>query len=248
MPLVADNLPADTDVLCEQCGYRLNGLPDAGNCPECGTAVAESTSGSSRRPPAWEDAQAGSILRRWRLTISSALFTPSHFFRRLATRRQDPRSLSFATIHWLASSILLGLATVLHGEWSLRHYLLGRSWTTSTRLMVFLLATITAFGLFASLSKLASLFTFWEARYWGYRLPRAVVLRALHYHSVHFVPVSLVGLLATLGWRVGLWNGWFGPQHAEIYLYAISGLVVLAAGYVFAIYVVAMRRIMYANL
>lgn len=247
MPLVADNLPAETDLLCEQCGYRINGLPDDGNCPECGTPVAESTTGSPRRPPAWEDAQAGSVARRWRLTFLSALLAPSHFFRHLQTRRHDPRSRSFALTHWAASALLLGLATLLHGEWSLGHYLLGRPWSAGTRLGVFLAAAALALALFIALSRLAALFTFWEARYWGYRLPRPVVLRALHYHSVHFVPVSVVAVLTTLGWRVGLSRGWFASDHAEFYLYALCGMVVLSAGYVFAIYVVAMRRMMYAN-
>ena len=247
MPLVADNLPAANDLLCEQCGYLLNGLPDAGNCPECGTPVAGSTTASPRRPPAWEDPSAGSALRRWRLTSLWALVTPSHFFRRLQTRRDDPRSRRFAMTHWLISSLLLGLSAALHGEWSFGQYPLGRGWSAWTTTLVALASAGVAFVLFTQLTKLVALFTYWEARYWGYRLPQRVVLRALHYHSVHFLPVSLAGLLTVAGWRVALQRGWLTFAYAPVYLYIISGLVVLSAGYVFGIYVLAMRRIMYAN-
>lgn len=247
MPLVADILPADTDLLCERCGYRLNGLPDSGNCPECGTPVADSTIASPRRLPAWEDPSVGSVLQRWRLTSLSALFVPSHFFRHLQTRRDDPRSRRFAMTHWLVSSLLLGLSAALHAEWSLGQYPLGHGWSTLTTALVALASAGVTFALFTQLTKLVALLTFWEARYWGYRLPRHVVLRALHYLSVHFLPTSLLALLTVAGWRVALQRGWLTFSDAPVYLYVISGLVVLAAGYVFGIYVLAMRRIMYAN-
>jgi hypothetical protein len=164
MPLVADNLPADTDLLCEQCGYRLNGLADDGNCPECGTPVAGSTTASPRRPPAWEDPAAGSAWRRWRLTSLSALLTPSRFFRRLKTRRDDPRSRRFAMTHWLISSLLLGLSAALHGEWSFGQYALGQRWSSATTTLIALASAGVAFALFTQLTKLVALFTFWEAR------------------------------------------------------------------------------------
>ena len=46
-------IPADTDVLCEHCGYVLNGLPPGSNCPECGRPAADSDP-ALRTPTAWE--------------------------------------------------------------------------------------------------------------------------------------------------------------------------------------------------
>src|SRR5580658_3900506 len=46
--------PEETDILCENCGYMLNGLPPSGNCPECGTAIDFSVSERLRQPPLWE--------------------------------------------------------------------------------------------------------------------------------------------------------------------------------------------------
>lgn len=43
------------DLTCAQCGYNLRGLPGAGECPECGTAVAISAHGSplTAADPEW---------------------------------------------------------------------------------------------------------------------------------------------------------------------------------------------------
>ena len=40
--------------LCDQCGYRITGLPLTGRCPECGLAVSESLPGGRRRMTVWE--------------------------------------------------------------------------------------------------------------------------------------------------------------------------------------------------
>ena len=56
MTRVAPVVPAETDLLCERCGYVLNGLPADGRCPECGTPLDESVN-YRRHPPAWERAR-----------------------------------------------------------------------------------------------------------------------------------------------------------------------------------------------
>src|SRR5689334_17601979 len=76
----AADVPADTAILCEGCGYTLDGLPLHSKCPECGKPIAESTADDGRRPPAWE---AGADHRLGRFASSSwqVLIRPSHFFR-----------------------------------------------------------------------------------------------------------------------------------------------------------------------
>jgi hypothetical protein len=46
-------MPAEPALLCESCGYPIHGLPETGNCPECGRAIASSLP-SARTGSAWQ--------------------------------------------------------------------------------------------------------------------------------------------------------------------------------------------------
>src|SRR5439155_6058558 len=61
MTRVAPAIPAEADLLCEFCGYTLNGLPAESNCPECGMPIASSL-GQKRTPPPWGSAGPGTTL------------------------------------------------------------------------------------------------------------------------------------------------------------------------------------------
>src|SRR5262245_13590148 len=106
-------VPAESDLLCEGCGYTLNGLPETGNCPECGKPIAQSV-GSQRVIPIWE--QAKTLASFWS-TSWQIIRRPTHFFQNLATRRSDESAARFAMIHWWMASIALGLAFWLHTSW-----------------------------------------------------------------------------------------------------------------------------------
>src|SRR5690606_13045482 len=97
-------IPAPTDLLCESCGYTLNGLPHDGNCPECGTPVAKSTVQSGRDHTPWESG--GSFI----LTSTLVTSSPATFYRSLKTRvssRKQHLARRFARFHWTIASILL---------------------------------------------------------------------------------------------------------------------------------------------
>lgn len=245
----AENVPGEFDTLCEGCGYVLKGLPENGRCPECGKLTAESAA-NLRMPPAWESGRTNRLRAFGRATID-CIFRPAKFFRSINVGPAGPRSLRFARIHWVIASVLFGACAWLHADLMGG---LGAMQVVSPLMVrtifllsfpVFILATY--LFLFVMNSIAASLTTF-EATYRGIRLPRPVVLRALHYHAAHYLPVGLLGIATVGGFRVFV-LGW--PLKAWMfetaYLYVLCGAVVVSAVYLFKTYWVAMRNLMYAN-
>lgn len=235
--------PATSDILCEGCGYTLNGLPEDSRCPECGKPIVESI-GSGRRLTAWDRKRSlGAFLN----TSASAILRPTRFYRALVTRASLESAKSFAAIYWAASSILFTVAAVAHAQWYLG--LLGGGgrnrlhWALALAPMVF----VVTLAMLNLTTRLAARLTTWEASYRGYRLPIEVVLRGMYYHAAHYLPVAAVACATVLGFIAALDRGLLGPQHLTTYLYVLSAEVVLAAGYLFSTYWTGMRNMMYAN-
>jgi hypothetical protein len=243
--------PADT-LLCEACGYILEGLPRDSRCPECGQEIARSLP-ALRRPPAWEERPG---FRSWVRTTTELLVRPGRFFRGLAVRGEQALAARFAAWHVRLSAGMLGAALALHAQWMLGDWLrllilAYRPQTMVTRWQVTGLLLLPAAGLvwltFRASAWLAARLTEWEARYRGLRLPLPVVQRALAYHTAHYLPVALVGLLTVAGYRGLVSADILSDLHAPQYLYVLSSEVILAAAWLFHTYWLAMRRLMYAN-
>ena len=259
MSRVAPVVPAETDLLCEGCGYVLNGLPIASNCPECGRPIAESTGETNRRPTAWEATDgggdaggagagpAGGTIPSFLRTSAFAIFQPREFYRTLATRGDVGPARRFAYVHWGVCAALFATAAYVH---TMVFWLSG----TRTPFFGFIVSAggIAALFtlIFASLAFttwLAAKLTVWEAAYRGYRLPLGVVLRGMYYHAAHYLPVAVVTLLTVIGYRVLLAQGATTLQSLTVYLYVLCGEVVVMAGYLFETYWVGMKNMMYAN-
>jgi hypothetical protein len=245
----AENVPRETDTLCEGCGYVLNGLPPGGRCPECGKLTDESAA-ALRVPPAWEEGRNNRAAPFFRTTFE-CIFRPTRFFRSLSVGPAGRKSLLFARIHWLLASILLGICTWIHadllgGLGPLQMVSPAREKTAFLLLLpVFVIGT---YAFLTFLNWIAAHLTTFEATFRGIRLPRPVVLRAMHYHAAHYLPVALVAIATIGGFKVFLlvWplKAW---GYQVTYLYVICIEVVLAALYLFRTYWVAMRNLMYAN-
>jgi hypothetical protein len=240
-------IPAETDLLCEACGYVLNGLPREGNCPECGRPIADSAA-SRRKPPAWERRdQSGSgpgKLVRFIGTTAAILFRPASFFRHLSLG-PDRASRQFALVHWLLASALFGWAVWTHMNWS--DTILPTD-TAAIRAVTLVLLIGATFVATLVLNYVAARLTAWEAAYRGIRLPRRVVLRGLDYHAPHYLPVAILTAAVICGYQVFIrYSPTTAGLYATTYLYILCGAIIVGAVYSFKTYWIAMRNLMYGN-
>jgi hypothetical protein len=237
-------IPAETDVLCESCGYVLNGLPPDSRCPECGRPAAESDP-ALRTPTAWEQTagdgfpSAGAFLS----TSAAVLFRPSRFYRKLATRTDSPLATTFAQIYWSIAAVFFGLAAWAHATWFIFH-----DPGTQLNLLACVGVAALAYIFLVLTNRLAAWLTHWEASYRGLRLTLPVVRRGLQYHAVHYVPVAIAAAVTVVLYGHLVRRGRLDPTTTTtFYLYTLSAEVILAALYLFVTYWAAMRNMMYAN-
>jgi hypothetical protein len=241
----ANRVPAESDWLCESCGYVLNGLPTGGNCPECGQPTRESA-GELRHLPLWEQFGAASPLRRFLLTTAQVIFQPTRFYRSFATRGSRQQSARFAHLHWALAAVLLGVAGWLHADWFLD---LGASMKIGAYVHWYaaLPLTFIVYLFLAITTRLAARLTTFEATLRGIRLPVSVVRRGLDYHAAHTLPVALLAFVTILGYRVALGYSSALMNWGTTYLYTLCVEVIVAAAYLFKTYWIGMRNMMYAS-
>lgn len=109
-------------LLCERCGYVLEGLDQAGNCPECGTPIAESLPQVARPGTPW---QRRPSFAAFLATGRAMLFHPGAAFTRV---RIDAKcSGSFERWFNLATAALLAIpAATIYLAWAFFNPVRGR--------------------------------------------------------------------------------------------------------------------------
>ena len=253
MARVAPRVPDASDVLCERCGYVLNGLPEGARCPECGKPVAESV-GDGRVPTAWDRSGPGGTGRAAEFirTTVEVIRRPAAFYRTLAVRAPVASARSFARLNWWAAAGLFGVAGATHSMWYWAQFSAMRMPHYSPALIgtwvgFALGLTILTYLALDGITRLAGRLTHWEGTYRGYRLPYEIVLRGLYYHSPHYLPVAAVTATTVVGYQVLAAVHPIALEWAVRYLYVLGGEVVLGAVYLFQTYWIGMRNMMYAN-
>lgn len=96
-------------LLCERCGYVVEGLPTNGACPECSKAIAESLPERRVGTPWQRETTCGGLIRTWALT----LFCPARTLDRMyadepATWLRAWSILTSATVIALGLSVFFG--------------------------------------------------------------------------------------------------------------------------------------------
>ena len=228
--------PLEGEFRCEGCGYLLTGLKDPGNCPECGRAYARAA-GSRRRPSAFEARPSVASLVR---TALAALFRPARFYEALSSRPMGTGAAWFARCNLVTAAAFLSVAlcghVMLHtgfklwlmstkappppaspsDRFSVDLYLTRLYWGDEPVLFGLLLApvAIVFYALIASLTRGAARLATYLTAQRGAPRREAVVVRALRFHSVHWVVVGFAAAV-TVG---GPWSLELAPLAAAFYL------------------------------
>ena len=101
--------PDEFEVLCERCGYVVEGLQASGNCPECGLVVEESLPEARPGSP-W---QQGPSVRSWLLTVWRVCLQPRRTLRLIAYRG----SAQSAGLYFCNALIPPGVGVLGFGIW-----------------------------------------------------------------------------------------------------------------------------------
>lgn len=104
------------ELLCERCGYSIEGLPASTNCPECAEPVAASLP-ESRPGSAWQRSRGAAA---WGRTVLDLLRRPGRTIR--SVRIEAERSARFRRVNvLLAAAILTVVPALTYAVQTVRH-------------------------------------------------------------------------------------------------------------------------------
>lgn len=232
-------------LLCERCGYVIEGLPTGGACPECGKPIAESLP-ERRTGSAWQQRpRTGSLWRTW----PAVLATPNRTLDTLAVGNPDDRRLARLSGVW-AAAIPCGAIVLALGVEGLR--------TRETGVLAYIgLAVAAAAAMWLGVRALIGVETKGLqviGRTRGFRVTPAIAATITAHGAVGWViagtgvAIAVVGpftahLINTTGGAIDGPVGRFGA------LSVVLGLLLAACGFLFfeTFAWLGLRRLKYAN-
>lgn len=238
--------------LCDECGYRLTGLPTSAHCPECGLSVADSLPGGRRRPTVWQEHEfsprglAEAIRMQWRV-----LRYPI-FFERLPVQGE----LTSARHFWWLTFMFI-LLVLLGASWLITNALrYGLSWGESDvllpRILVAILGTLLPLGMQSLMAFAACLWAQFRIGIRDYRVSATVCYYAspLMWPFMAVVFAWCIALPTIEAWArraeqflfLGLWLD--GPM---LTLLGFAGLAIVALGFWWYRLMRALRSVRHAN-
>lgn len=188
----------DRVLLCERCGYRIEGLPHDRPCPECGRPVRSSLPGARSGSP-WQNhgGQTGGLR-----TAAAALRRPAALFEQIKIRGGEDEPLLAGNI--AATSLLLVLAAwlaSLRAIWKSEGSL-GAGTVLGAAAVA---AIVGGFGSVIALHGLTAV-EHWGVRFFGarrgWRVTRNVATSVCAHASAGWL---LSGALVLLGVLLGMW-------------------------------------------
>lgn len=239
--------PPDPDaLLCEACGYPIDGLPEDGNCPECGRPIAQSLPAARPGSP-WQQRPSP---QSWIDTNLAALRAPAPLFSSLLVDPRRGTGLFVINTLIAAIGVLAPWYGTLIGD-PVRSARLQHRHEWSTAAWAVPLQALFVALLFTSLTLVEWLGIQFYARRRGQRLTPAAAWQVCTHASVGWVAMSalmFLGILVTpLLAMVGLGSLFSGS--ASAFIFAIPPLLGAFAGLMIfeSLVYVGVNRCRYAN-
>lgn len=229
----AANFP-DRESLCERCSYPLFGLDIAGDCPECGQPIVESSPVHRTGPP-WQN----------RMTLGSWFATLLGISRRA---RQTFRAMRFDGSNLAPRMFLLSTLAIVGAYWSIIAVMFARGGNDVAIGVGF---TMLAVKTVLVLTYIEILGVAFFSRRRGWRVGFRAAERIACYASPGWIIAAIV--IAKLGvfWQDGsierVWENWFGPW-SPMYGLTLGAIVFAVAILGFETLVwLGVRQAKYAN-